>query len=159
MVCYIKTGMKSCSQIVDIDNIFIREEVCLICLYSQSYGFSSRHRWMWELDHKEGWIDTFELWCWRRLLRVSWRARRSNQSILREINFEYWLERLLKLLLLQYFGYLMRRADSLEKTPMLGDIEGRRRMGRQRMRWLDDIINSMGMSLSKLQQMVKDRKA
>ena len=93
-------------------------------------------------------IDAFELWCWRRLLRAPWTARRSNQSILKEISPEYSLEGLMLQLKLQYFGHLMRRADSFEKTLMLGKIEGRRR-GRQRMRWLDGIIDSMDMSLSK----------
>ena len=102
-------------------------------------------------------IDAFKLWCWRRLLRVPWTARRSNQSIPKEISLEYTLEGLM--LKLQYFGYLMRRAESLEKTLMLGKIEGRRRRGRQRMRWLDSIIDSVDMNLSKLQEVVRDRGA
>ena len=104
-------------------------------------------------------IDAFELWCWRRLLRVPWTARRSNQSILKEINSEYSLEGLTLKLKLQYFGHLMRRANSLKKTLMLGKTEGRRRMGRQRVKWLDGIIDSMDMSLSKLWEIVKDRKS
>ena len=104
-------------------------------------------------------IDAFELWCWRRLLRVPWTARRSIQSILKEIIPEYSLEGLMLKLKLQYFGHLMRRADSLEKTLMPGKIEGGRRMGQQRMKWVDGIIDSLEMSLSKPWELVMDREA
>ena len=151
MVSTITTILKS-------RDITLPKNVCLVkamVFPVVMYGGES-----WTVKKAECWkIDAFELWCWRRLLRVTWTARRSNQSILKEISPGCSLEGLMLKLKLQYFGHLMQRTDSFEKTLMLGDIEGRRRRGQQRVRWLDGIIDLMDMGLGRLRELVMDREA
>ena len=147
----------------NLDSVLKSKDITLLTEVhiAKAMIFSSCCVWMWYLNHKEGWaprIDALELWCWRRLLRVPWTTRRSKQSIVKEVSPKCSLEGLMLKLKLQYFGHLMQRANLLEKTLMLGQIESKRRR-HQRMRWLDSITNSVGMNVSKLWEIVGDRGA
>ena len=150
--------MANLDSILKSRNMTLLTKVCLV--KAMVFAVVTHGCESWTIKKAECWrIDAFEVWCWRRLLRIPWTAKRSNQSIVKEISPAYSLERLMLKLKFQYFGHLMWRTDSLEKTLMLEKIEGRRRRGRQRLRWLDDIIDSIDMSLRTIQKLVMDREA